>query len=76
MLGAVATLQVITAEFCTGVPVQMSWPVAATVVVTEQSVARNGETCRVRSGRAGRQGGGREHLGVGHGPITDHDNVR
>jgi hypothetical protein len=39
MLGAVATPQVITAEFCTGVPVQVSRPVADTVVVTEQSVA-------------------------------------
>jgi hypothetical protein len=39
MPGAVATPQVITAEFCTGVPVQVFCPVAPTVVVMEQSVA-------------------------------------
>jgi hypothetical protein len=39
ILGAVATVQVITAEFWLAVPVQVSRPVAATVVVTEQSVA-------------------------------------
>jgi hypothetical protein len=39
MLGEVATVQVITAEFWVAVPVQVSRPVTATVVVTEQSVA-------------------------------------
>ena len=76
MAGAVVIGQVVEPMLVTGVPVQVSLPVARQGGGDGAGVGRNGETGGEVGGRAGRQRGHREHRRVGRGPITDHDDVR